>query len=277
MEARRTFRRAAPLVLGALLAGCAAARVSYTNPAGPRYGGGASTDSIDRGTLKVVSFNVRYAQHVDSAIRLLRETAALRGMDVLLLQEMDEAGTKTVARALGMEYVYYPATVHPATHRDFGNAILSRYPIDDDHKVVLPHFARLRHTPRVAVAATIIVGTRRIRVYSVHIATMANNGPAARREQLAAVLTDADSTETVIIGGDFNSETVPEIALARGYTWPTRHIGRTISLWSLDHVLLKGVAIAGDSAMGSVHDRHGASDHRPIWIRVALPALIPAR
>ena len=265
------IRRATVFALSAVLAGCAAATIHYTDPAGPRYGGGTFTDSVDHGTLKVVSFNVRYAIHVDSAIRLLRETAALRGMDVLLLQEMDEPGTKVVAQALGLEYVYYPATVHPVTHRDFGNAILSRYPIEGDHKVVLPHLARFRNTPRVAVEATIDVGTQRIHVYSVHIATMVNNGPADRRDQLAAVLSDADSAGTVIIGGDFNSSTVPQIALARGYTWPTHHIGRTISLWSVDHVLLKGVSVASDSAMGTVRNRRGASDHRPVWIRVVLP------
>ena len=265
-------RGAVCAIVAGLLTACPAALHNYTDPVGPRYAGGATPSPVSGDTLKVVAFNIKYAEHVDRAIALIRQTAALRDPDVLLLQEMDEAGTRAVADALGLAYVYYPSTLHPATHRDFGNAILSRYPISDDRKIVLPHLARPNGTLRTAVGATIQVGPRRVRIYSVHLATMLDNGPRARREQLAAVLADAEPFPLVVLGGDFNSGSVPEIALPRGFAWPTRHLGRTRALWDVDHILLKGLAVPADSAVGLIRNVNGASDHKPVWARVVLPS-----
>ncbi len=256
-----------------LVAACSAARYNYTDALGPRYSGGAPAATAGRApdTLKVVAFNIEFALHVDRAIALIRGTAALRDPDFLLLQEMDEPGARAIAAALGMEYVYYPSTVHPATHRDFGCALLSRWPISDDRKILLPHLARPNRTLRTAVGATVRVGSRRIRVYSLHLATMLDNGPRARREQLAAVLADAQDYPLVIIGGDFNSGSVADIALPLGYEWPTHDLGRTRAFWDMDHVLLKGLGVPEDSASGLVREVNGASDHKPVWARVVLP------
>jgi endonuclease/exonuclease/phosphatase family metal-dependent hydrolase len=263
-------RRSVLLMLSAALAGCASASINYLDPAGPKYIGGIVADSTPRPSVRVVSFNVHYAARMDSVVALLRTADALKGADVLLMQEMDEESTRMVADSLHMHYVYYPATVHPSTHRDFGNAVLSRYRLSGDRKVVLPHLARFRNTARIAVGATVHVGAQDIRVYSVHIATVVNNGPGARREQLEALLADAADAPAVIIGGDFNSSSVPEAALSQGYEWPTRKIGRTMALWSLDHFLVRGAVAVPDTAMGTVWDTHGASDHRPIWIDAYL-------
>jgi endonuclease/exonuclease/phosphatase family metal-dependent hydrolase len=263
-------RRVVWAALCAVMAGCASASVNYIDPVGPRYFGGAAADTSDRSALKVVVLNAHFATQMDSVVALLSSDHSLRGADVLLMQEMDERATRLLAAALRMHYVYYPATLHPLTGRDFGNAVLSRYRLTDDRKVVLPHLARFRNTARVAVGATIHVEGRPIRLYSVHIATVVDNGPKARRAQVEAVLADADSSATVIIGGDFNSSSVAEVALTRGYDWPTRKIGRTKALWSIDHVLVKGAPSVADSAMGTVKDTRGASDHRPVWVRLSL-------
>jgi len=259
------------LVLAAfgLVAGCRSA-VNYGDAAGPRYAGNRVSALPAPDQLRVVSFNVKFAERVGRAIALLRDNDSLRGADILLLQEMDAPGVREIADALAMSYVYYPATVSPSTGRDFGNAILSRYPITDDRKIVLPHRARIGGTERAAVGATVLVGSRRVRVYSVHLATMVGNGPNARRDQLRALLADADTVTTVIIGGDFNSETVPEIAEQHGYRWPTRQLPHTNTFWTFDHFLLKGVALAEPASLGVVHDVHGASDHKPVWALLTL-------
>jgi endonuclease/exonuclease/phosphatase family metal-dependent hydrolase len=266
------LHRAIGCVAVGLLAACSAARLNYTDPLGPRYAGGAPSAPRHGDTLKVVSFNIQYAEHVDRAIALMRQTEGLRDPDVLLLQEMDELGAQEIADSLGLDYVYYPSRLHAGTRRDFGNAILSRYPMEADRKIILPHVARINHNLRTAVGATICVGERRIRIYSVHLATMAENGPGARREQLAAVLADAEHYPVVVLGGDFNSGTVPEIALARGFAWPTSHLGRTRGFWDMDHVLVKGLAVAGSPAVGLVEKVRGASDHKPVWALVLVPA-----
>ena len=257
--------------LAAGLGGCATASLNYTDPAGPRYAAAVPARAGAPDTLSVVAFNVKFGERVDRVVQLLREDGPLHEPDVLLLQEMDEAGTRAIADSLGVGYVYYPSTLHPLTKRDFGNAVLSRFPILEDRKIVLPHLARFRHTLRAAVGATIVVGTRRLRVYSVHIATFVANGPHDRREQLAAVLADADAYPLVVMGGDFNSETVPEIAVPRGYLWPTRNLPHTDAFWTLDHLLFKGLTLAAPPAVGLVREVRGASDHKPVWARVVLP------
>jgi endonuclease/exonuclease/phosphatase family metal-dependent hydrolase len=262
--------RAIRLVAVALLGACSVARFNYTDPVGPRYAGGSPSAARHGDTLKVVTFNIQYGVHVHRAIQLIRGTDVLRNPDVLLLQEMDERGAREMADSLGLDYVYYPSRLHTGTQRDFGNAILSRYPIDHDRKIVLPHLARFNHTVRTAVGATIRVGARRVRLYSVHLATMAENGPGARREQLAAVLADAERYPTVVLGGDFNSGSVPEIAVAQGFAWPTMHLGHTRAIWDMDHVLLKGLEPAGSPAVGVVDEVQGASDHKPVWALVVL-------
>lgn len=254
----------------ALVAGCATAH-NYSDPAGPWFGGGAAMIAADADTLKIVVFNVQYARRVDRAVAMLRKVRALREPDIVLLQEMDESGARAFADSLGFGYVYFPATLHPVTNREYGNAVLSRFPIESERKIILPFLARWRHTQRAAVGATIVVGTRRLRVYSVHIATFIGNGPGSRRAQLAAVLADADSFPVVVLGGDFNSGSVPELALGRGFSWPTRFLGRTESFWSLDHILLKGLGLAPGVAAGLVRDNFGASDHTPVWARIVLP------
>jgi endonuclease/exonuclease/phosphatase family metal-dependent hydrolase len=257
--------RAAAAAALLVLAGCASA-ANYDSPLGPRFAGTmpapATTASAD--TIHVVAFNFAFARQTARAIELLRSRPGLAGADLVLLQEMDAPSTEAVAESLGFSWVYYPASLHPTSRRDFGNAVLSRWPIVADRKIILPHRARVRGSQRVAVAVTVQTPRGPLRVYSVHLATMIGNGPGARRDQLRAVLADADSFPTVLIGGDYNSETVPEIALDRGYAWPTRGLPHTNGVWTFDHFLVRGLALARDSAIGVVHNE-GTSDHNPVW------------
>ena len=135
------------------LAGCATAR-NYSAPDGPRFAGQFAGTAPAR-AIRVVSFNIKYGRNVTGAAALLRGDVRLKDADVIALQEMDEVGVECLARTLGLNYVYYPAAVHPADHRNFGNAILSPWPIEDDVKIPLPHLGRFRKMQRIAVAATV--------------------------------------------------------------------------------------------------------------------------
>src|SRR3954469_8524273 len=153
-------------MLVAGLLGCATGR-NYADPDGPRYSGGravATGTGSNATALRVVSFNIEYGLQMDSAIAVLAGDPALRDADVILLQEMDEKGTRRVADTLGMWYVYYPSVFRYNTHRDLGNAILARWPIVEDRKIILPHLARIVHSQRAATAATIRVGDTLVRV-----------------------------------------------------------------------------------------------------------------
>jgi endonuclease/exonuclease/phosphatase family metal-dependent hydrolase len=263
---RRTSIAAALLVLLAS-GGCRTGR-NYVEVSGPRYAGGASAAvaaASPGNTLRVVSFNIERALRVDRAIAVLSAEPALRDADIVLLQEMDERGTRQVAEAFGMGYVYYPGTFSLKTRRDFGNAVLSRWPIVSDTKVRLPHAGAFGRLQRTATAATIQVGPSLIRVYSTHLGTMINATPAAQRAQLRTVLADAEPYPLVILGGDMNSHGVVRVARTRGYEWPTEHGPRTTRFGRWDHILLKGLHAAGPLGSGTILDVRGASDHRPVW------------
>jgi endonuclease/exonuclease/phosphatase family metal-dependent hydrolase len=266
--------RAALIALVLVAAGCRTG-YDYQSATGPRYSGvsvGAAMDSCAHPcTLRIVSFNSHFARDIDGAIGLLASDSALRGADVILLQEMDAAGTQKLATALARSYVYYPAIFHRRSRRDFGNAVVSRWPIVDDAKLVLPHPSRYARTHRIATMATLRVGASRVRVYSTHLGTIADIGSGRRRDQLRFIFADAKDHQLVVIGGDLNDDSVGLIAEEAGYSWPTRHGPRTHRLGRWDHIFLKGVQSPDSAASGTIVDSRGVSDHRPVWAVGILP------
>jgi endonuclease/exonuclease/phosphatase family metal-dependent hydrolase len=248
------------------IVGCHTGR-NYTSPTEPRFAGGPlrPVAGADVTRIKVVSFNVEFSQHIDSAIALLEHQPVLRGADIVLLQEMNERAARRIADALGLWFVYYPAIYHYRTHQLFGNAVLSHWPIIDDRKIILPHLSRFAGTQRIATAATLRVGSRRVRVYSTHLGTMSDIGAGARREQLRTILDDAAKYQLVIIGGDMNDAAVGKVAREAGYSWPTEHGPPTSQLGRLDHIFLKGLTRPDSAASGAVPDVGKTSDHLPVW------------
>ena len=255
-------------MVGAAMLACACASTrNYPDPAGPRYSGVYTKVAIPgaRG-LRVATFNVRYGRQAAAAAELLKSDPHLAGADVIALQEMDEAGSDLIARALSMNYVYYPAVVHPVARKNFGNAVLSRWPLEDDVKILLPHRGRLRKSLRIAVGATMrIPGQEPVRVYSVHLETPAGISGHSRRDQAAAILADAANHPRVIVAGDFNSRGILELFARHGFRWLTRRVGPTISRFSWDHVAVKGLQLRDCAGVGALRNARDISDHRPVW------------
>jgi endonuclease/exonuclease/phosphatase family metal-dependent hydrolase len=183
---------------------------------------------------------------------------------------MYEGAVQQVAARLGTGYVYYAATLHPRLKRHVGNAILSRWPLRDDRKLVLPHDARFIGTGRAAVISTVTVRGAPIRVYGVHFATAMAVGDNGIRDQLRTVIRNADSTSgAVLIAGDFNSTTAGGLLLDHGYTWHTRRVGPTAGHLALDHIFTRSLPVSA-SKVGTVGAKDLPSDHRPVWALIAL-------
>jgi len=262
-------RAALAAICAVAVASCAGPR-NYVDPGGPRYSGCFSSDAPGA-DLRVVTFNIKFAEKVEDAIALMKETPELRGADVVMLQEMDFAGVHQIAFALGMCYVFYPATVHPSSGRDFGNAILSRWPIEDDRKIILPHNGRFGKTQRIAVAGTIVAHGRRLRLYTFHLATWIEVSFGNRKDQARAIVADAEQGyDLVLAAGDLNSHDVGEIFAERGFAWPTRGLPHTAKGGSIDHIFLRGVSLKDSTSVGEVQDNRGASDHKPVWAVIGL-------
>jgi endonuclease/exonuclease/phosphatase family metal-dependent hydrolase len=260
----------AALALCILLgAGCKTAQ-NYLDPAGPVYRGASASVASGDPDIRVVTFNIAYGLEVDRAIAALTRHPALRDADLVALQEMDAPGVEAIARALYMNYVYYPVSLSPKYGRDFGNALLSPWPIEDTRKVLLPHTSRIVKQGRAAVAARVRIADRTFQVYSVHLGSPFGTSPGNRRRQAEVVLADARSFEgPVIVAGDFNSHGLGERFLAEGFAWPTRHVGASVRGFSYDHIFVRGLRVAGTEA-GVARDVKDASDHRPVWAELHL-------
>ena len=269
---RRTLRQILPLTTALLGAACASV-VNLSDLAGPRFEGRYAPAVVAATapagpTVLVATFNVKLARRVDRAIEVIRATPALRDADVLAMQELDDHGADSLARALGLNYVYFPGAVHPTDHKLFGPAILSRWPIDSAWKLVLPHESNVRRQRRTVTAALVRVHGVPMRVYAVHLEIQTRASRAEREDQVAAVLADAvGAPEPVIIAGDFNSWSIGEYLTARGFAWPTRDLGRTVLVFGWDHIFARGLA---SDAAGVVKDVRGASDHKAVWAGLAM-------
>lgn len=258
------LRRPLAVAAIALAVGCAPT-INYPDRTGPRYAG-SHAGLTEPGGFRVVTFNVRYGRRAAAAAELLKNDPRLSGADVIALQEMDEVGTELIARALSMNYVYYPAVIHPVPGKNFGNAVLSRWPLEDDAKLVLPHRGRFRKSLRIAVGATMrIPGREPVRVYSVHLETPVSVSGRGRRAQAETILADAASHPRVIVAGDFNSKGILGLFARHGFRWLTRRVGPTISRFSWDHVAVKGFQLRDCASVGALANARKVSDHRPVW------------
>jgi endonuclease/exonuclease/phosphatase family metal-dependent hydrolase len=145
--------------------------------------------------------------------------------------------------------------------------VLSRWPIVEDAKLILPSRSRYAGTQRIAAAATIRVGQRTVRVYSTHFGTPADLGWDGRVAQMQAILDDARDYPLVVIGGDMNSDEIGRVPRAAGYEWATDTIPKGNTFGRLDHIFTKGLRAIG---AGTTPIPPGVSDHRPIWVRAVL-------
>jgi endonuclease/exonuclease/phosphatase family metal-dependent hydrolase len=283
--ARPARRWAAGVVLLSGLLGLACSPLNYLDSSGPfretRFAPGVPTGSNPEARLRVASFNIAYAVEIDRALEVLEQSPPLLRLDVLALQEMDAPGTERIARALELNSLYVPSAVHPRSGRDFGCAILSPWPLVEPGKVVLPIAGLGSGVRRSAARATVLWGRRRVRVYSLHLPSPLGVTGAARRQQIEVLLADAaDSSDPVVVAGDFNSGDVGKQLVRSGFGWPTRDVGTTSKFlffgMSIDHIFGRGLSVPTDApAAGVVEDNRGASDHRPVWAVFEPPP--PAR
>ncbi len=239
-------------------------------------------DTATPDSLIVVSYNIQYGDHIPLAAKDLCSNRRLRAADLIFLQEMDPTGTRTLARELGYDFVYFPASRHPKHHRLFGNAILSRWRIFNPRLVLLSHEGLLAGTQRVAVLATIDLGRLHLRVANVHTTTIIT--PREQRlQQFDEILREfPPAASLALVAGDFNTVSGNDTArlrdmfrrsgfrmarLPEGPSIRTRHAALLDSMPVLDHIFYRGLSFAS----AGIQSTAKASDHYPIWAVFALP------
>ena len=270
-----------------------------------RYGVGRYL--ISSGLLRRAGFSLprrrgqAIAENIDVAARAFTDGSLLPPVDIIALQEADKqtgrAGGYHIARELAtrldMNWVHVPAGIPrgelPKKRQwwldfeeqialddsgDTGVAVLSRFPLENVQRIDLPwHECAWR--PRLAVGATVSIGSRRLRIFNAHIDPhAAANG---QLEQLEAMVAHAEAaTEPTIILGDFNTLSKQKcletrrFLEARGYTTPLptgTPTWRTAFLrLHADWIFARDVNIS----RWGVARPLSVSDHWPIWAEVKL-------
>ena len=243
----------------------------------------------------------RVAENIQAAARAFSQGQLLPRVDVLALQEADRqtkrAGRHHVAlelaEALQMDWIHVPAGiprgVKPKTRQwwldfeepielydtgDTGIAVLSQLKLSNVVRIDLPwHECAWR--PRLAMAATVSLGARSLRIIDAHVDPHAAVG--GQLEQLEALVAEADKNRgPTLILGDFNTLSKKKVAETRsfleshGYSTPfpsgtATWRGMGLRLHA-DWIFYRDLKIA----KWGVARPLGVSDHWPIWAEVVV-------
>lgn len=252
---------------------------NYTHPDEPRYADLtiAQPKISHKKTFEIVSYNIRFSERISQAIKLFSNYEIFKTTDILCLQEMDHDSVKIIAEHLKMNYVYYPAVIHPKHNRDFGNAILSHWPIHKDKKIILPTPGNDKRQ-RIAVSAEIDLNGNKVIVFCIHLRVLIQ--PIVLEEQMRHLINNLPpSIKYCILAGDFNTFTkksrssLSQLLKVSDFQLATEDIGWSFTRWALlnkksqlDHIFTKGIDIL---KTGKVIDQT-ASDHIPIWVNFQL-------
>lgn len=238
-----------------------------SNPEGASTQGNYTngTEKFD-GTLKIVTWNLHYGTKLDQIISTLETTRELKDADFLLLQEIDADGVETLAKALQFNYFYAPSVFNDERQTEYGDAVLSKWPLHDPEKIRLPNILPGLAENRNAVNAVASVGGRDIRIYSAHmdVIWMEHQGKFMADEM-------TKQNDPVILGGDFNTWQpasiihLEKILAGTGMERLSRGTGYTFERlgvpFTLDHI----VSNDGLDYNAGVYRQTDASDHYPVW------------
>ncbi len=225
--------------------------------------------------LKFVSYNIHRCWGVDGVhspervLQVLKEIDA----DVIALQEVESTRDETFctlmefARELGM-YVVSGATMENEDTR-YGNALLSRYPVEDVQRLDLSVQQR---EPRGAILATLRCGDRAVKVVATHLGLRPYERRAQVKQLLAAMVPD-DPLPLVLLG-DLNEW----FLWGRPMTWLRQYFSHTPArrsfpsrwpLLPLDRVWLRPRTSLKSVRVHKTRLSRVASDHLPLVAMIA--------
>ncbi|MGP3912561.1 endonuclease/exonuclease/phosphatase family protein [Nonomuraea sp. 10N515B] len=243
----------------------------------------AASDVPDR-RIRVATFNIHHAQGVDDKLNLERVADVIRTgeADIVGLQEVDRHWSERsefadqaswLAERLHMHVVYGAnLDLDPATpgapRRQYGTAILSRYPILDWDNTLLPRYDG--HEQRGLLRALVQVRGVRVQVFNTHLQ---HNNANERLEQVRAIQPLVGAREEpVVLTGDLNArpdapeiralsdtltDTWPRAGAGEGYTYPVASPNARIDyVFASADVRVESAAVVASDA----------SDHLPLFV-----------
>lgn len=239
--------------------------------------------------MRVVTYNIHHGVGLDDRLDLDRVADVLRQLapDVVGLQEVDrhlgprsayadQAGE--LASRLEMD-VAYGACVDrdPSTdggpRRQYGCALLSRYPLEEPVHTLLPRTGNREQ--RGVLSARVRPDGRPVRVYVTHLEQSSRQERRTQVQQLLGEVTGAGGPAVLV--GDLNaspwSGEVRSLTGALADSWPEAGDGRGYThradrpLRRIDYVLHTADLVAASAEVV----RSTASDHLPVTVDLELP------
>ncbi|MDQ3652058.1 MAG: endonuclease/exonuclease/phosphatase family protein [Acidobacteriota bacterium] len=243
------------------------------------------------------------AANIERAARALTTGELMPPADLIALQEADRgtrrAGLQHVARELAqslkMNYAHAasPTPLQAAPkpkqwYLDFeehieageagatGVALLSRLLLERPRRIELP-WSECVWRPRLAVAASVKVGSQRIHFFNSHIDPHADvAGQLAQHEAILADAQLAGAGDATVLLGDFNTLTPPSRRATRrlledhGYTTP---LPTGLATWRAglyrlhaDWIFVRGARVTRFGVARPL----SVSDHWPVWAEIEL-------
>jgi endonuclease/exonuclease/phosphatase family metal-dependent hydrolase len=237
------------------------------------------------GRLRVATYNVHACVGTDGRHDPDRVAAVVSELDadIVALQEFTYAASVAIETREPVELVAldgYQCALGPTRQvatRCFGNALLTRHPIVEVHRLDLSLDGR---EPRGAIAATVDVGGTPVHVLATHLGLRVRE----RRFQVQQLLAYLDSVRhsLVVVLGDINDwlpiRSVAHVLDRRlGPAPRLRSFPSARPLLSLDRIWIHpATALTGMSVHRSALARR-ASDHLPVVADIDLGQAPPAR
>lgn len=230
------------------------------------------------GELRVFSYNIHHGVGLDGKLDLNRIAEVIRKQkpDLVALQEVDRKVPRSggvdqaaaLAKLLGMHHAYGKCI--DLDGGEYGNAILSKYPIQETrvHKLPGPGEAR------AVLEGLLLVKGKRISFASVHLDWRDETTRAGQMRAMDGVL--SLRKHPVIVAGDFNAAPDSETMTLAAEKWSViKKSGASLTMpadvpkTEIDYILHRGLNPVSASCL--VIDEKVASDHRPLIGVIVLP------
>jgi len=194
--------------------------------------------------MKFLTYNIQYGKGKDGQVDIGRIVGEMGDADLVALQEVERFWERSgyadqvelITTALPDHYwVYGPgvdlhadqhSTSNKGARRQFGNLILSRFPIISSRHHLLPKYGSIDplSIQRSALEATIVCGGHRIRFYSLHLTHLSSQTRLPQINRLLEIHRDAIHEGFPISGNlkgldwesGVNDQTVPADAIIMG-------------------------------------------------------------
>jgi maltose 6'-phosphate phosphatase len=236
-------------------------------------------------TVRVASYNVEFGK--SATPEQIGEMFKPYNLDIIGFDEAPDGDwTARVGKVLGMEHSYV-GKISSANHKDKYKSILSRTPLKGTTEHELRIERRRCWNPASVVRAVTEIDGVSIAFYSLHICSSRDREKIGHAYQLATEILPKETTERVIVVGDYNNN-IGDIAMnaiegagfkptwndlkmdvSKEFTYNAQDPSKNLGV--IDHILYNTASGAKATDGGIIELEKPLSDHKPIWAEITFP------